>query len=870
MTTTPSVSEINTFVRGLITEASPLTFPENAGLFYENIIPRTEGSNKRRLGMDFEAGFSTIVTDVVPPVDGEIAQSDFVWENAGGDVSLSVVVVQVGNQLFFFRGKTFPLSANLLKTQTFTVTGTRTVFDYTVIDGLLIVTTGQKEINTFIFDPDTEIITRTQATLKIRDLFGLEDIVSGEDLRLGNGVSKRPGSLSTPHQYNLRNQGWGISRPNQGAEALSDPILAFFNESDDPVVTIPRGSIYRNQPNGDFRIFVSDSGLNFPFTKEREPSAQDGGPVPGTVYVEDFAAGFYVFVEGGDLDFRDTPPEGGDPDVTEPVQDGEFLFLSGGFWSLFEEIPQSGNPTSFLYPSNADTVIQALFPDATDTDNRTLNRFFPEDLIKSPLGNAAAARGHFVIDAMQRGQSRVEELIKMQEKFPQLFFQTTTNLIPLDKTEGGPKVVTEFAGRAWFAGFPAEVTEGDSKSPRLSSYVMFSRLVKDVTDITACHQESDPTSEENSDLVATDGGFIRLDGAFDIKGMVNVGVSLIVFAANGVWSITGGSDFGFSATDFLVNKITNHGVVTGRSVVVVDNSVFYWSDDGIYLLNSDKFGDHQVQNISKPTIQTLFDSIDNDDKLYIQGAYDHFERRVRWVYNNRIEDTKNVREIVFDVELGAFFTNRLCEPAGSDFPKVVSVFETTPYQLFDTDDPVVFEGGEVQFTGIPVTVGTTIQLGTPRELYYMVVTSVTPTIQFTFSLYQDVDWIDWKSFNGTGCDAEASFITGWNGGGDFQRNKRTLYLTVHTRRTEDPVVRDSSVLIRAMWEWSNSIDSGRWGDEFEAYRYSDLFKDGRDTVVSKNKLRGKGRVLSMQFKSSPGKEFYVYGWSMRDDMNNAV
>jgi hypothetical protein len=46
------VKQYNTFVKGLVTEAGPLTYPENASLDEENFVLNRDGSRQRRLGMD--------------------------------------------------------------------------------------------------------------------------------------------------------------------------------------------------------------------------------------------------------------------------------------------------------------------------------------------------------------------------------------------------------------------------------------------------------------------------------------------------------------------------------------------------------------------------------------------------------------------------------------------------------------------------------------------------------------------------------------------------------------------------------------------------------------------------------------------------
>jgi len=81
----------------------------------------------------------------------------------------------------------------------------------------------------------------------------------------------------------------------------------------------------------------------------------------------------------------------------------------------------------------------------------------------------------------------------------------------------------------------------------------------------------------------------------------------------------------------------------------------------------------------------------------------------------------------------------------------------------------------------------------------------------------------------------------------------------------------SSCKVQAQWEWCDSDDSGRWGQEFQAYRYRQLlfaaddsatFSYGYSVITTRNKVRGKGRALSLKFSTEPGKDLQLLGWSI--------
>ena len=77
---------------------------------------------------------------------------------------------------------------------------------------------------------------------------------------------------------------------------------------------------------------------------------------------------------------------------------------------------------------------------------------------------------------------------------------------------------------------------------------------------------------------------------------------------------------------------------------------------------------------------------------------------------------------------------------------------------------------------------------------------------------------------------------------------------------------------------SNSPNSNKWTPPFQAYRYKrvylpeslDSYDTGHETIVTKNKLRGRGRAVAVEFRSEPKKEMHIYGWSMLVGANQNV
>lgn len=754
--------EFNNFVGGLITEATPLNFPDNASLDEDNFVLNTNGSRQRRLGMDFEDNHVNVSTSVTPPDDGEVTVTSTKWKNAGGDPLKNLIVVQVGNELKVFDNDITPLSNGLIYTKVYESVPKDSYFSYAVVDGVLVIATGQKEITQLKYTDG--VIEFKSLTLLVRDLFGVDDIVSGENLRQGSGVTVRPLVQTDSHIYNLRNQTFATPRLPYYSNYLGDPIADFRN------------------------------GLG-------------------------------------------------------------------------------------RFPSNSDSVVFSLFANTKWEADPVTVRFKPAELFYNQIGTFPAPRGYFIIDALERGPSRIKEYNKLRANNPALGYPIGS--LPVDSTQGGATVVTEYAGRVWYSGFSGNTVGGDESSPRMASYLLFSQLVEDSTDIVSCYQDGDPTSTETPDLLDSDGGFLRIEGAFGIVAMVNVGAALMVIANNGVWSVQGGSDYGFKATNYLVSKISNRGCESPGSVVVIDNAFMFWGEDGIYNVAPDQFGDYVATNTTERTIQTLYNGIDGLDRKKVKGIYDSYERRVKWVYGNRASSTGSPRELILDVGLGAYYPSTVSTLGTTKLPMLTSGVQVPPFKLTQVDEDVTVNGSLVTVLGDGITVSSVLSQPSSRETLYIIVTSTSPTYSFSFGLYRNQNFTDWSSVDGIGVDARAFLLTGWMGGGDYQRNKQVPYVTFHFKKTEDGFVVDdvgdfvpthqSSCKVQAQWEWTNSATAGRWGPSFQAYRFkrhympassSDTFNNGMYTTISRSKLRGKGKVLSLLIDTEPKKDCHLLGWSM--------
>ena len=787
--------EFNTFVGGLVTEASPLTFPENASIDEANFTLNQDGSRTRRLGMDLEAGLTPAsVTYSIPPA-GSLAIATYQWTDVAGISGKSFTVCQIQDKAYILDKADPTLATNGYVKHTFDLCTTclnPAQASFVSIDGLLVVAYNDPTIKIVTYDQDSDSFEEESRPLQTRDLFGVEDkfVVDGveQDLLSPEWINYRPYSVDSEdaHMYNLRNQGWGL------------PYLRWAND------------------------YKADAVLRF--------------------------------------------------------------------------IARGGTPAAL--PSNADTPVANIYPNPF-RDDKSSERFHSSGSVKVEPTKTRATTGHIVIDALSRGTSREESIRRITDTANGLYanansrepikfveFRTPTVSLPEDRTEGGATAIAEFAGRVFYGGFSNKIVGGDSQSPALASYVFYSQLVNDISQVTRCFQAGDPTGVEEPDLLDTDGGFVRIAGAHNIQRLVSIGRALVVVAENGVWSI-GGSDSGiFTANNLSINKITEHGTISPESVVLVDGTIMYWSDDAIYHLTSNEYGD-LIANELTLNIRKYYQDIDSTEKLTCQGVFDSYSKKVRWLYNNRPLSSGAPTELVFDLVLAAFYPS-VIGTLGASGPLPVAPIIVNPYRPVDTDVGVLVGEDNVLSDVDEVNVTATVKTGGFRETAYLTLLNADdPALtEFSLSSYLDEGFSDWRSVDGTGVDAPAFLLTGYLGVEDAHRFKQVPYIYFHFIRTEDGFVEvgddlvplnQSSCLVQSQWDWANSASYGKWGKEFQAYRYRrnyiannslDGFDYGTRTVVSRSKLRGRGRVVSLKISSEAGKDLQLLGWSMMIGVND--
>lgn len=837
----------NSFVKGLVTEASELTFPEGALIDGENFVLKRDGSLERRLGIDYENLYTKVSTGLTETQIAEGRSAFYRWNSPSGDSSLSIGVIRIYNRFWFVDLLTTNPSTNLLNNSKYIQVDDLTTSDVqfaNLNNQLIIVSQDLKSPLVFTYNTDTKNITASSIKLKIRDLFGCWD---------GYDADVRPdyGGAATTKQ-------WVAS----SAEfQKGDEVYYGSNVYKIIGTTIGNNSVAQTSDTIWTRIGVGGGGGNtaVAIMGTTAPTHTSGSIANGTFVLQYVRA--ITATDTSEEHRYNLRNQGWNKNI-EVVGGGDAIDKTGSVLGVF--------------PSNSDVYSLGKNSNPSSGD---YEKYDPNILKKNSQSKYQVAKGSFIIDAFDRGQSRLD-----------VVDDAKINDLPTDKENGRLTTVAAYAQRLFYSGVKSDITEPDARSPNYNNYIFFSRVVRSPEDFAKCYQEADPTDPGINDLVASDGGTIQIPEVSRIVKIVAAQSSLLVFCQNGVWEVYGDTG-GFYANNFQVSKISTNGVMDQNAIVSVGGNFIYWSNSGIFSLTTDSAsGRFAPENISLKTIQKLYLDIPFLGKKHARGFYDEKENRVRFLYNDSASysETNYVnkynKELVYDLTLQAFSLFTIGELA-SNSPYVSDYIEIPNFISSEEATNVLVGTNEVLVTSTDeVIVNVDIEADRNSQFSYLTLVGTS----WTISKANNTTFKDWVTEDATGVNYLSYLVTGYEYFGDIQKRKQVPYIQFYFERTEDgysisgnelTLNNPSSCLVQAQWNWTDSANSGRWGTQFQAYRLlrnyiptnaSDPFDYGEKLIVTKNKLRGSGKTLSLYIKSEEGKDMKLQGWGTPVTLSDVV
>jgi hypothetical protein len=203
-----AVNVENNFVKGLVTEATGMNYPENSCVETWDCEFDFFGRVFRRLGQTYEIGYTEKVIS-----KSASAINTYHWRNVTGDGSTSFIVVQIGATLYFYSTvNTTALSPNVLVSTidltTYSPVGAPAarLYDCQFTDGLgkLYVFHPYLEHIYITYNSGTNVMSATTYNLYERDFEG----AVADPYAVDNRPTSSLAALDVNHKYNLFNQGW--------------------------------------------------------------------------------------------------------------------------------------------------------------------------------------------------------------------------------------------------------------------------------------------------------------------------------------------------------------------------------------------------------------------------------------------------------------------------------------------------------------------------------------------------------------------------------------------------------------------------------------------------------------------------------------
>lgn len=787
----PNITLQNNFIGGLKTEYTALNFPENACTDMDNCVISLIGDISTRPGMAFESG------GVFNPAGQGGAISGYKWNNVGGDGQTQIVVEQNGIGLLFYLSSaaTSGISPHLLTTNfvltQFTAAGNTqdiTQFECQFSDGNGFLFVFHPCLEPFFcsYDPSTQIITPKVINLQIRDFAGIPEP--------GVPVNLRQTFETTEHLYNLQNQGWTAGTPWTATSTTTNTV-----NTGTQTFTIATGLTITSGQN--IQVYATGPYL---WLGKYTYQANHLLAMTGTVTSYNSSTGQIVL----------------------NIYTTNAAIPTGNVFSNWNISPtNSGYINTFataegVFPSNAD--VWWYFKDSTGVFNPATTA------ANVSLGSGQAPQGHFILNAFNQQRSLVSGVAPL------------TDVVTVNR----PKTGTWFQGRVWYSGVDAsQQATGDEPYFTWTENIYFSQIINSPTNTVQfgyCYQVNDPTDENTFDILATDGGVIQIQGCGSIYKLFPIQNGLFVFAANGIWFITGNQGLGFTANDYTISKISSIQSISGSSFVNLQGWPAFWNEEGIYLVSSSKenspygFGGFAVENLCLGTILSFYNNIPLISKKYAKGDYDPISYVLTWIYRSVAEPAIQNR-YQMDSALNLNTVNRAFYP--------FSFVRTGPsFPIISDIRYVAGPGGSI---------------------------SPPPTFKFfsfnnntcTFSeLVDDQRYTDFFGYEGgIGFAYDSYFVTGYQLHGKGITRWQPTYVNVYSNGGQL-----TAYTIQGIWDYSASPSS----KQSVAATVINGIEDNWKFVVRRHKVRGHGYVLQLRIEAlGGGAPMDIMGWSVYEAIN---
>lgn len=891
------------FIKGLNTEICGTVDASDYSKDELNCVIRNNGTRTRRLGIDYEEYYS-FLADTVIDIHNDYAFSGTEWTDISNSLNKNYIVVQAGGTLYFFENNGQPYS----KSQSSRVV----------------------DLSTYAFNPSSDEYKKTplRYTQAYGTLFCCSKAVkpfriSQIDPEVLPDYNNRPATVTlSTYTANGRygRSAFPVLRLKRDGEVVfckaynsTTGVLSDYPAEDGDTSATKywsRSSVYKNwfaQRGGDFdyRPWLAPSALywarilreagleeitnavgNTPYNKEiglnqyeewegREGKTKQakesitiserlGSAYSGAswelsmMWVEPNKGGEYWkkdtrkgtssgFVDyeskyGMELVIRDFKgvEDGmsfGEAISTMPTElsDEHKYNLRNQGWTneTIQDFYDNSGRTPKVYPANNMQWFIAK--------DETTKKFSPTLLLEKYFGNTPAPRGHFKLEYFNQDREQASglEVASSEPRCPYV------------------SDIASYAGRIFYL-------SGDT--------VLYSQVVaEDISKASLCCQEADPTAEELSDLLPTDGGMLQIPEIGEGVKLVHLGGSLAVVGTRGTYVISGGSENIFTATAYTSSAVQNFSTVSPLSFVQTDVGVFFWGQTGVVVMAVGGGESLINKTITDNSIQTFYDKIPEWARENCRGAYNAAQRKIVWVYPGDEKQPRNLNKaLVFNLSTETWTPLEFASlESGSPFVTGIIGLQNAyklrhRHPLMELSlDGEVEEEVSTDSENVDIEEPLDTEVSSFENILYICFDEMNSKI--TFGVLNNNNFKDWASgdISGSGVDFSSYCVSHPLLFQTPYFNKTMPYLLATFKRTEQGFSKTgegifpSSCQGAVLWDWNTNGDAGKWDAQQELYRYTKGTLLSSQYVSSKTRVHGSGRAFQIKLSSNANKNFIV-------------
>lgn len=573
-------------------------------------------------------------------------------------------------------------------------------------------------------------------------------------------------------------------------------------------------------------------------------------------------------VEGFDLGFEnDYRPLAGD------LTDEYYYNLGNQGWAL-KVVPDWGGGNRVTW--NAYEFGVGRYPAMSDRYVAEASTYDPRADRTIDAFSTDPTKGKFIIEAFNIDRGSVMASVSAISAEALGYANNISASHPAIVISERPSAVGFFQGHALM---------GTVANNRYASQIFVSQSIKTVADISKCYASNDPTADIESTPLDTDGGIITIAGLGYVYAFKNLGPWCIIFSDTGVWSMRAADDAVFSINNVTITKLSDVGAVGVDNIVAVDNTILYWTDQGIYaVLPDDSSLNITVQNITETTIQDLYNDISGIQRENAFGVLDRVNRKVYWLYNNDLVSTTGAvsfynRALVYDIRMNAFY-EYVYQDVDTTKTRLSCPFFKQDI-INSVEEVGVLAGVDEVIAGVDsvvVELQSSATYETPSVLFVTIPTNAGGNDTVTFSLYNNRLLKDWPLAENVSYDSYVE--TGHELLQEPGTNKQIGSIHCFFNRTEESFIDrgtgiefdyPSGCILTSKWEWTTTGTANRWSEPQQVYRFRapfiagaslDPFDYDYSVISTRSKVRGKGKAVSFRFESEEGKDFQLLGWAI--------